>query len=104
MIDVAKERSKGYANIDFRVADATVWEPLEGQFDCIASISTMHHLPMEEMLAKMGKGLRENGSLVILDLYEAEGWMDVVGDVLALPVSRGLRLLKTGWLRESCQA
>ena len=76
------------------------WDPFDGQFDCIASISAMHHLHMGDMLLKMRGGLKENGRLVILDLYEPDGWTDVFYNVLALPVSRGLRLLKIGRLRE----
>lgn len=104
MIEVARGYSKGYTNIDFHVADATKWEPSVGQFDCIASIATMHHLPIEEMLAEMGIALKVNGRLAVLDLYKPEGWTDLLHDVLALPVSRFLRLLKTGCLAESQEA
>ena len=52
------------------VADAAVWEPLQGQFDCIASIATMHHLPMEEMLAKMRRVLKVNGRAVFACVEE----------------------------------
>jgi 2-polyprenyl-3-methyl-5-hydroxy-6-metoxy-1,4-benzoquinol methylase len=68
MIRVAKKHSVGYTNIEFRVADATGWEPFDGEFDCIAPIATVHHLPMEEILAKMRKALKVKGMLTILDL------------------------------------
>jgi SAM-dependent methyltransferase len=103
MIAIARKRSKGYTNIDFQVADAKVWDPSEGQFDCIASIATMHHLPMGAMLAKMGRALTAEGRLAILDLYEPEGWTDTLCEALALPVSMGLRLLKTRRLGEPRQ-
>ena len=51
MISLARERSGQYANIDFQVADVLAWEFSPEQFDCIVSIATLHHLPMEEWLS-----------------------------------------------------
>jgi SAM-dependent methyltransferase len=104
MIQIARERSKAYANIDFQVADAMVWEFPTEQFDCIASIATLHHLPLEEMLAKMKAALRTNGTLVVLDLYEPAGLSGALTNVLAVPVGAALQLLKTGRLRQSREA
>jgi SAM-dependent methyltransferase len=71
MVEMAKARSKPYSNIEFQVADATRWVfPVE-EFDCVASIATLHHLPIEEMLLKMRGALRVGGTLAILDLYES---------------------------------
>jgi ubiquinone/menaquinone biosynthesis C-methylase UbiE len=100
MIQVARERSKRYSNVEFQVADATTWEFPLGEFDCVASIATLHHLPLEEMLLKMKGALRPGGALVVLDLYQAAGLGDVLTSVAAMPVHLGLRLLKTGQLRE----
>ena len=103
MIRVAKERSEQYSNIDFQVADAMVWEfPIE-QFDCVASIATLHHLPTEKMLCKMKETLKINGTLIILDLFQAEGLSDVLTSALAMPAHIILRLVKTGRLREPRQ-
>jgi len=62
MIRIAREHSLLYANIDFQVADALSWEFPPEQFDCISSIATLHHLPIEEILVKMRSALRVNGS------------------------------------------
>jgi ubiquinone/menaquinone biosynthesis C-methylase UbiE len=100
MIRIARERSKGYSNIEFHVADATAWEfPLE-QFDCVASIATLHHLSIEEMLLKMKGALMPGGTLVVLDLYEAAGLADMLTSAVAMPVHLVLRLVKSGQLRE----
>jgi SAM-dependent methyltransferase len=101
MIEIARSRSRAYPNIDFRVADVTQWALPERSFDCVASIATLHHLPVEETLGRMGGGLRAGGTLAILDLYEGRGWRDIVTSVAAVPVSLGLRVVKTGGLRES---
>jgi SAM-dependent methyltransferase len=100
MIEIAKEGSKPHSNIEFQVADATRWAFPVGAFDCVASIATLHHLPIEEMLLKMRGALRVGGTLAILDLYESAGLHDVLAGMVAVPVSFVLRLVKTGRLRE----
>jgi SAM-dependent methyltransferase len=100
MVEIAKERSQSYPNIVFRVTDATGWVFPIGEFDCVASIATLHHLPVEETLLKMRRALRDSGTLAILDLYEAAGWRDVLAGVVAAAVSSNLRLIKTGRWKE----
>jgi len=97
MIQIARE----YTNIDFRVANVLEWEFPAGQFDCVASIATLHHLPMEEMLTKMKSALKANGTLLVLDLFEREGLPDVLRSTLAVLVSTILKLIKTGRVRPS---
>ena len=101
MIQIARERSGEYANIDFRVANVLEWKFPAGQFDCVASIATLHHLPMEEMLTKMKGVLKANGTLLVLDLFQGEGLPDVLRSALAVLVSTILKLLKTGRVRPS---
>jgi ubiquinone/menaquinone biosynthesis C-methylase UbiE len=100
MIQVARERSKQHPNVDFQVADAIEWEFLPAQFDCIVSIATLHHLPMDDMLTRMKEALRVKGTLIILDLFQAEGLSDVLTAAVAVPVHVVLMLVKTGRLRE----
>ena len=101
MIEVARERSKRYPNIEFEVADATRWVPGGEQFDCVVSIAMLHHVAIDEMLAKMASLLKAGGTLAILDLCESEGPKDLFREMAAVPVSMVLRLIKTGRLRES---
>ena len=100
MVDSARERSGDYSNIDYEVADVTAWEFPVMAFDCITSIATMHHLPMHEILTKCGRALRPNGILLVLDLYQWESILEYLSDVLAVPVSLGFKLLKTGHSRK----
>jgi SAM-dependent methyltransferase len=100
MIQVARARSEKYPNLRFEVADANDWPLPSEAYDCIVSIATLHHLPLEEMLGRMGDALRPGGALLILDLYQAEGVADLLTSLVAMPASLGLRLLKTGRLRE----
>ena len=99
MIRLAEMRSQNFTNIEFRCQDATTWEfPVE-KFDCVASIATLHHLPMKDMLVKMKKALKPRGTLLVLDLFEMDGALDMLTGAIALPVSMCLRLFKTGRLR-----
>src|SRR5882724_2809879 len=45
MIRVARSRSTQLSNIDFEVADMMSCDFPAGDFDCIATIATLHHLP-----------------------------------------------------------
>jgi ubiquinone/menaquinone biosynthesis C-methylase UbiE len=95
MIRIARKRSTNYTNIDFQRADARVWEFPPESFDCICSIATLHHLPLEETLAKMKRALRANGVLLVLDLYQ-ESFFGAYTSLAAIPLNLVLRYLKTG--------
>ena len=100
MIRVACERSTGHKNIDYQVVDITEWGWPAGRFDCIASIATLHHLPLEETLSRMRHALRQGGVILVLDLYRAEGLRGCTLSALACPVNMVLRLVKTGRFRD----
>lgn len=99
MIRIARERSLQYANIDFQVADALEWEFPPEHFDCIISIATLHHLPLEEILTKIKGALKVNGVLLVLDLYQGS-LSDAFTTMAAFPVSLFLKYLKTGHFNE----
>jgi len=61
-----------FSNIDFQVGDILRWDLPPNHFDCIASIATLHHLPLHEMLLKMKAALKPGGFLLILDLFEPQ--------------------------------
>jgi len=104
MIETAKEQSRQYPNIDFQVADAMTFDLPSEHFDCVASIATLHHLPLEQILAKIKPALKADGTLAVLDLFKKEGAADSLIAACALPVSAGLRLIKSGRLREPAEA
>ena len=86
MIRIAAEQSAQDPNIDFQEGDVMDWRFSPGHFDCIASIATFHHLPLEEVLPKPTKALKPGGTLLILDLYTAEGLANLVSSAAAIPV------------------
>ena len=101
MIRIAAERSAQYSNLDLEAGDVMIRRFSPGQFDCIASIATLHHLSLEEIVPKLKEALKPGGTLLILDLYKPEGLAGLLGSALAMPVSLALRLVKTRRLRDS---
>src|SRR6266446_2376999 len=96
---LARERSKQYVNIDYQVADVLSMEFAPEQFDCIVSIATFHHLPMEDILTRLKASLAPNGTLIVLDLYQAS-LSDLPILLIAIPVNLLLKFLKTGRIKE----
>jgi ubiquinone/menaquinone biosynthesis C-methylase UbiE len=101
MIRVAQEHSKLYPNIDFVKGDVMAYQLLDNQFDCIATLTTIHHLPIETVLRKIRKALKPGGIFVCLDLYQRSGLTDLLSDGVAYPANLFLSLIKTGKLRPS---
>lgn len=101
MIRLAKNRSKLYPNIDFVAADAMTHHLADDQFDCIATIATLHHLPITSILEKIKKALKPGGIFVCLDLYQSSRFSDLLFDATAYPANLLLTLIKTGKLRPS---
>ncbi|HVF57912.1 MAG TPA: class I SAM-dependent methyltransferase [Pyrinomonadaceae bacterium] len=99
MIRLARERSKLYPNIDFVNADVMAYQFSDEQFDCIATLTTLHHLPIETVLRKIRKALKPGGTFVCLDLYRRSNLSDLLFDGVAYPASLFLALTKTGKLR-----
>ena len=98
MAEVARSRSGKHPNVDYLVADAASWEFPKDRFDCVVSITTLHHLPLAPTLCKMGSALRPGGSLLLLDLYRAKSPADYLMGAVGFPASKAIRLAKTGSL------
>jgi SAM-dependent methyltransferase len=101
MVRIARQRSADFPNIEYQVADVLEWPFPAEAFDCIASIATLHHLPMERVLVKMKSALKPGGVLLILDLYESSTLSDYLIRALAIPTNLFFHLAKTGHLRPS---
>ena len=98
MIRLARERSAEFPNLEFELADISDRPLPDEAFDCIASIATLHHLPLAEILLKMKAALKPGGVLLVLDLFEPAGLSDSLLNCLAVPVSTTLRLIHHGRL------
>jgi SAM-dependent methyltransferase len=88
------------AHVEFRQADVSSCELPPASFDCIASIATLHHLPMADTLMKLSAALRPGGVLLVLDLYAPRGVADVAWSAAAWPCNLVLRAWHRGRLRD----
>jgi len=96
MIRLARERSASYSNIDFLEGDAMSHQFPGEQFDCVATLTTLHHLPIEAALTKIRNILKPGGVFLCLDLYQRSTLTDLLSDCVAYPTSLLLRTIKTG--------
>lgn len=100
MIRVARARSEHFQNLEYRCTDVMTGDLPNESFDCIATIATLHHLPLREVLLKLKHSVRSGGALLIIDLFEPAGLRDELLNVAAVAISVSLRLLHNGRLRE----
>jgi SAM-dependent methyltransferase len=97
MIRIARERSIGLGNVEYRVADWMAWEAPAEAFDCVVSIATLHHLPMVDAVRRMKRALRPGGTLLLLDVLHRPGVRGLPANALAVLV-RAMRRLRRGRL------
>lgn len=85
MLRIARQRSSAYPNIEYLQANVMDFSlPAEG-FDCIASIATLHHMVLAEVLPVLSAALKPGGALLVLDLYRAAGVGDLLSNVISIP-------------------
>lgn len=99
MISVARERTRLQENVEFVNADVMACEFADGEFDCVATLTTLHHLPTEAALEKISRALKPGGVFLCLDLYRRASAADLLYDCAAYPLGLLLRISKTGRLR-----
>jgi ubiquinone/menaquinone biosynthesis C-methylase UbiE len=99
MIDLARQHSTQYPNIEFQLADAMNADLPAEYFDCIVSIATLHHMPTQQAINRIKRCLKTNGHMVILDLLRTKTVADIFTNIWAMPVNMAIRLMKTGRFR-----
>lgn len=98
MIRVARQRSTGYTNIDYKAGDLLKMSLPVSRFDCIVMIATLHHLPIEPVLERIKEALTPGGVLILHDLLTPDGAIDKAADLFRLPVNLAVRFRRTGRL------
>src|SRR5262245_30105218 len=98
MIRVSKEKSAQHPAIDFVLSDILKYPLPPNHFDCIATLTTLHHLPLETILKKVKGALKPGGVFVNLDLYSWSNPRDYFLAGIAYPISVFQRLIQTGRL------
>jgi ubiquinone/menaquinone biosynthesis C-methylase UbiE len=101
MIEIAKERSASYSNLEFTLGDFLQLPFSAETYDCVVTIATLHHLPVHEALKKMKAMLRPGGVLILHDLLADKSFIDKVLNIVKLPINRAVRFGQTGklWVR-----
>jgi len=94
MIAEAKSRHPA-ENIKYVLQDFDTMEDDE-LYDCIISIATFHHLSLDKALPKIKKMLKPNGILIVLDLYERRGLLDLLLEVIAIPTNIIMKRIMNG--------
>jgi SAM-dependent methyltransferase len=81
-------------NLSFVEGDVMECGFANGNFDFIASIATLHHLPLVPALERFAQLLRPGGLLAVVGLYRLRTLEDLARAPVALPVSWWLRLTR----------
>ena len=76
MIRVARRRTAESSPVTFLCGDFLSLALAGEGFDCVMSMATLHHLPLEEAVTRMVRLTRPGGLLVIHDLRSDEGIWD----------------------------
>lgn len=101
MIEVARERSADYSNLEFMLGDFLQLPFSADSYDCLVTIATLHHLPVGEALRKMKSVLRPGGMLILHDLLSDKSFVDKVLNIVKVPINRAVKFRRTGrlWMR-----
>lgn len=102
MINAANENKKN-EKIDFLIGDIMDFDIGVEKYDCIASIATVHHLPIREFFIKVKESLKESGVFLVLDLYKAETIADYLITAIAFPINTFKMLIMEGRLKPSLE-
>jgi ubiquinone/menaquinone biosynthesis C-methylase UbiE len=76
MTELARARSGSVASLRFLCADFMAHDFGHERYDCVFSVTTLHHLPHGAALERMKMLLKPGGVLVIHDLRATAGWRD----------------------------
>ncbi|MFI2203723.1 class I SAM-dependent methyltransferase [Streptomyces sp. NPDC020192] len=70
-----------------------------GPYDAITCVAVLHHLPFAETLARFREELAPGGTLVVVGCARAEGPLDHLTGLVAIPLN-----LLTGWIKNRGRA
>lgn len=85
-ISTARRNAEGHPGVRLSVGDF-MDAPLEGPYDYVSAIASLHHMPFEAALVKMQQLVRPGGVVAVLGCFE-ERTRDLAVSLIALPVNR----------------
>lgn len=103
MLQKARAQSQNYTNISYIEGDFLDYPLFENHYDCICSIATVHHLPLDAVLEYAGKALKPGGVLTILDLYKSQSIYEWLISALAVPINKVFDFIRNKGHRPSSE-
>jgi ubiquinone/menaquinone biosynthesis C-methylase UbiE len=103
MISIAKSQSKDYPNLEFEAGNVFHKNIPAGSFDCVVSIATFHHYLLEDVMRRSIEWLKEDGKLIVFDVYKPKTFYDFVYSLIAIIPDVFLNYIKNRHIRESKQ-
>ncbi|MEA2337017.1 MAG: hypothetical protein QOE82_1024 [Thermoanaerobaculia bacterium] len=103
MIDRARREFGERAT--FEVAD--LYDYLAGRpssFDCIVSLATLHHVDAPTALPLIAAALRSGGTLLILDILDRNGILNLPMNAIAAAIAVSRRAIRGEWLSRELRA
>ncbi|MBV9071718.1 MAG: class I SAM-dependent methyltransferase [Acidobacteria bacterium] len=99
---IARARRDYGHRATFEVADFLEYLPAHPEsFDCIISLAALHHVDAATALPLMASALRSGGTLLILDILDRRGILNLPVNAFAAAVSVSRRILfRQRWSRE----
>jgi SAM-dependent methyltransferase len=104
MLAAARERCASLSNVELALADALTHPLAPESFDVIASVATLHHIPLAEMFARVRDTLRPGGVFLALDVTYERTALGAARSAVAFPLNIAGRFAVTGRLRPSREA
>ena len=95
---IARARREYGDRATFEVADFLEYLPARPEsFDCIISLAALHHVDAATALPLMASALRSGGTLLILDILDRGGILNLPINALAAAMSVSRRIMRGEW-------
>lgn len=104
MLAAARARCAGFANVELALADALTHPLAPESLDVVASVATLHHIPLAEMFGRVREALRPGGVFLALDVTYERTALGAMRSAVAFPLNMAGRLATTGRLRPTPEA
>jgi len=84
MIRLARARTPAALDVTYRCADFLNLAADEPMYDCVLSVATLHHLPLDVAVGRMAGLVRPGGILVVHDVRSNVGAQGLILSALAM--------------------
>jgi ubiquinone/menaquinone biosynthesis C-methylase UbiE len=82
MTSLARTRSAGVRGVQF-ICDDFMSHPFgDERFDCVLTVTTLHHLEVEDAIVRMASLVKPGGVLIVHDIREPSGSRDLAWSVV----------------------